>query len=333
MTSLENTANLLKKSLPIVGFLLVIIILIALIAIKYTQKDPEPQEPQTPYSLPQIKTFPATASGFNVQNVNLPQNYPKSLPAYEYIQPKNLLENASLYAQRLNFAAEPVKIGSSQTEEGLIYSQENKILGVYPNSVSYQSSLPLTQSIQTEENELIKKTQDFLENFDFQTSLENPHVIYTNSAGETESQVQSKSEANIVSFNFAQNLQGFEIAGGNQVHISFTGNGEIVDFNLHPLQINQPTTAYKIVQPQKALDQIRQNQGFLINIEGDREDIEAITKLGPVMLTEGTLAYYLPSEKQELIQPIWLFKGSAQIQDLELDLEYAVPAFESSITL
>ena len=51
--------------------------------------------------------------------------------------------------------------------------------------------------------------------------------------------------------------------------------------------------------------------------------------LGEVTLNNAYLAYYLPTKQPDIIQPVWIFEGESKIDNLPVNVTFAVPAIES----
>ncbi|OGD95986.1 hypothetical protein A3B52_03015 [Candidatus Curtissbacteria bacterium RIFCSPLOWO2_01_FULL_41_28] len=333
MINLTTAAAACKKFVWVLSLILLIGFLIFLMFYRFSPKT-LPREIPKPIEKPAFETFPGEASQFITDRLSTPTNIPKTLPIYRLTLRESLLPNANFFASKLGFRNPPKELNDVTFGQGLLFSKEDGALSVYQDIISYQEFITEPQIGQFDETRLKIKALEFISGLGILTTNINlqsePTVTYQKLAGEGFAPTKDPNLANFVNFIFNYTLEGLKVVGNiSDLRITLTPAGDVVRLTFRSFGAEAETDGYLLMEFQDALKLLLNNQGSLIKVSGEQEDVEVSRNFGRVSLNNTYLAYYLSTKQPDTIQPIWVFEGESIINSLPVNVTFAVPAIES----
>lgn len=327
MTKLSTVANLLKNLAWVFAVLILILFLLFLIFFSFSVR--KEKSVINPITQPVFESTITKINQLNTQELALPKDIPKTLPVFQIDASNNLLNIASTLAQKLGFKESPVKVTDINLGEGLIYSKKGSALGVFRNEISYQriTSAVLKGAFKDIDN-LKKEALGFFSGLGLVGNFsEEPKVSYYRLVDEFSIQTHDLNEANLVKINFHYEVEGHEvISARREVSATFDKEGNLTKAVYYSFNAGQAVNNYPIISSQEALQVLTTGRGSLIKVSPQNELSPLPKALGQVNIKKTYLGYYLPSEDQGLIQPVWVFAGEGPIDDQRIEVVYAVPA-------
>lgn len=334
MKNLTEIATLYKKYSWVFITLTLIIFFSALIFLKnYTTQKTTIPDKTVP---PNFETLPGKTKSFNSENLVLPDNPPKKLPVYTLSSFRNLLEKAPAISSSLNFQSKPQNLNDATHGNGLLYSNEKGVIVIYENLLSYQNYQPKTPPKTFDNNLLTTKALSFITNLGLSDNFsKEPRITYSKFEGETITEASSPTNKDLINLKFDYTLDGLRVVGqSSQITTILDSTGNVILFNYILFKYNTKKSEFTLIPPQEALNNLTNNQAFLIDIKdltGQAEHIKSIGDLGVITLVKAYPAYYLPSNNPDNIQPVWVFEGEGQSSDkIDFIATYAVPAIKES---
>ena len=333
MINLTTAADFSKKFVWILAVILLIGLCIFLIFYRFS---PKPSSKETPRSIakPAFETFPGKVSQFITDRLSAPADIPKTLPIYKLSLEESFLPNANSFALKLSFKNPPKELSDVTFGQGLLFSKEDGALSIYKDIITYQKFITQPQIGQFDESRLKIKALDFISGLGIPTSNTNlqsePTVTYQKLSGEGFAPTKDPNQANFVNFDFNYALKGLKVVGNiSNLRITLISTSDVTRLTFRSFKAEAETDNYPLMEFKDALKLLLNNQASLIEVAGEREDIETTKNLGQVALNNTYLAYYLPTKQPDKIQPVWIFEGESIISGLPVNLTFAIPAIES----
>ena len=334
MMNLTIAAAFSKKLGLILAAVLLIGFLLFLIIYRFSPQ-PLPKEAPKPIEKIAFETFPGRASQFITDRLSKPANIPQTLPIYKLSLGESFLSNANSLASKLGFKNPSKELNDVTFGQGLLFSKEDGALSIYKDIITYQKYISQSRATgQFDEIRLKIKALDFISGLDIPTTNTNlqsePTATYQKFSGESLAPTKNPAQANFITFNFNYALEGLKVVGNiSDLRITLSPSGEVARLIFKLFKATREPDDYPILGFANALKMLLNNQGSLINVTGQREDIETAKNLGEVTLNNAYLAYYLPTKQPDIIQPVWIFEGESKIDNLPVNVTFAVPAIES----
>src|SRR3989344_5446942 len=333
MMNLTIAAAFSKKLGLILAAVLLIGFLLFLIISRFSPHPP-PKEAPKPIEKIAFETFPGRASKFIPDRLSNPANIPQTLPIYKLSLGESFLSNANSLASKLGFKNPPEELNDVTFGQGLLFSKEDGALSIYKDIISHQKFVTASPKGQFDQTRLKLKASQFVSDMGLpitNTDLESePTATYQKFSGESLAPTKNPAQANFITFNFNYALEGLKVVGNiSDLRITLNPTGEVTKLIFKLFKAVIEPDSYPALGFDGALKLLLNNQGFLIDVAGEREDIETAKNLGEVFLNNVYLAYYLPTKQPDIIQPVWIFEGESKIDNLPVNVTFAVPAIES----
>ena len=335
MTNLTQTSQILKKIGPLLLIVSLIGLLLAAIFWRYQKPFTQPAEIQIPISSPQIKQDPGQKQpgAFDLSQVEKPQ-IPQNLPVYKLKKYGLTDQMAQSVAASFGISNEPFLI-EPNTRDGKQYNwqQEDFDLALSTTTMRFGKKaanldtpdiLP-EEELQKVSSEFIKKTplldRDLARNTQKTRYLKLENERFVNAGTFVDSQ--------IVEFFYDKRLSDFPLIGNTpdivQAKIKIQKNGEIISLDARFFEEYGVSGAAQLKSPSEAIDEIKTGEGRVVQtliLDQYGQAIElfraAAVDVESTKINKIGLVYFLPSDTEDLIQPIFSLEGSFNYEDEEL---------------
>ena len=325
MANLTTTAQSTKKFLPVLAFLLISLILVGIIIYRLTRQ-PEPETLQ-PISTPTINQDSSQnpPQSINLDNVQIPE-IPEELPVY-IVQPFNVTRaTASSLATSFGINKDPFLV-EENTLDGQQFSFEQDTRNLTISQTTLRFSVDLTGpeiSTVLSEGELREKSQSFVNNISViqdKLSLLPEEIKYMKVSGDRFASANSFSDAQFIEFPYKKQLSGIEVVDNTPqspfATIQIRKDGQVTFFGSRFFDRFAEMGSYKLKSVERALEEIKKGQGKVIYTAFPDEFGQTLelfrtqpANIELATITKLDLAYFLPDDIAEPIQPIFVFEGS-----------------------
>ena len=309
-----------------------------------------------------LRQKPSEAPPVNPVFGNLPPpetNYdfePKTEITYQYSVPRNALAQlpvqAKVYqvkklsdqevltrfaqiATELGFTTKP-KFQDSDDYRFYIWEEEDRFLKVNSGTGQFTFKGFVTLSVgpisPQEAETLVKEKMVEWELVD----KEIPTAInFYGSAGMELVPVDNPNAANVYEIVFSLSVDGYPLIGFGPAQAvalaQVTNDGKLFTLNYHLLPVSlEEVGTYPLKPAETALYQVQQGQGKILSLKtrpGVETSLSIQNQIKSINLASVSLVYYESIEKQEYLQPIYLFSGTAVLKDDEvLEVSLYLPA-------
>jgi len=325
MASLTTTAQSFKKLAPILLFGLVIIILIGLIIYRFTSKPDEP--PQTPIAPSVINQNPDQKQprSFDFSGLQIPE-FPKKLPVYT-VSPYNITEAAAgTLASNLGFSGTPSSV-KENTPDGrkFDWDQENLSLTVGQTRLEYHNneyrSLSTLPTSGLSQDELKNSAITFFGKITLLgQDLALKKTEFQVVSGNNRLPVGNFEDAQIVEFSFDKQLSNIPLVdnypGSGFARVRVTKDGEVTYLFSRYFDKFSESGSYNLKTTKEVQDEIAKGQGKIVQTEVlDEKGVpvniyEHPESIDNAKIEKVSLAYFLPDNIKETIQPIFVAEGT-----------------------
>lgn len=325
MTSLTETAQSLKKFAPILLFGLIIIILIGLIIYRFTSKPDKSQKVLiTPPSINQDPDQKQPAA-FDFSGLQIP-GFPEKLPVYT-VSPYNITEAAAgTLASNLGFSGAPSSV-KENTPDGRKFGwdQENLSLTVGQTRLEYHNNEYRSRSTLSTsglpQDELKNSATSFMEKIALLGGdLELKKTEYQVVSGNYRLPVGKFEDAQIIEFSFDKQLSGISLTdnypGSGFSRARVTKDGGVIYLFSRYFDKFSESGLYDLKTSKEAIEGIRSDQGRVVQTQVfDEKGIPANIYERPenienAKIEKVSLAYFLPNDIKDMVQPIFVFEGN-----------------------
>lgn len=329
MANLTNTAQLVKKTTPILLILLTISFLAFAIYLRYSRSVGPSLKPPAPPTIEQ-DSRQKQPQGFEFSTITTP-DVPKSLPIFvtdRFQFAEQINEFAKFAARNFNFLTDPQIVEETIEGRQLTWTDANRSLSINPNLLIYTNNIAVTPEKILQENELEGVTLSEITKIPINTSGLSLNTAKTRYLALANDRFVSRSpfeDAQVVEFNFDQKLGGLFLMNNNPtssyVTVRIRKDGVILLFQSLLTNHFQQQSGYLLKSPGEAINEIRTGQGtvvYTVLLDENGQALE-LFRVQPfdiqlATITSLSLAYLLPKNTTELIQPIYVFEGSFQHQ-------------------
>lgn len=301
---------------------LIIIILIGAIVFRFTRKPEGP--PPTRLESPIIRqdSEQTQPKSFDFSGMEAP-DLPKELPVYN-IQPYNITETgATTLASNLGFSGTPSSVRENTLDgKEFSFSQDDLRLTLSQTSVEYRdlgSQVPTAEGALSFE-QLKEKVDSFIDKIAILGEIELQNTQFQIVSEDHGRYTENFQEAQVVEFSFDKKLSGIPIVnnypGSALTSVAITRNGEVSRLfsRFFDKFIGQDT--YELQTINEAMAQLEAGQGKIIQVRitNDEqppsfEEYEYPEDINTAKIEKAFLAYFLPSDIKETVQPIFVFEG------------------------
>ncbi len=325
--NLTTVSQFIKKYTGTITASIVILLLLMTIIVIYKNRI----DSQLPIlSEPSLALFSPKIEGINTQNLKEPQNLPTRLPVYSINQNADYLKNNGPLASKFGFTKPPIQTNDANLGQGYIYVDENNVLSIYKNSVAYQKLNLKSQPGNFDKNKAAEIAKSYLLNLGLDTStlavtgstlesIEEDYILET----------LDPQKASFIKLDFGYTLSGIRtVASQLVINASVDIYEQITAFNFRALGDTQPLDKYPLTTYKDALQTLSSGKGNVIAIEGLGGFASQLTGLQKVDTTNVYLAYFLPTNPQEPLQPVWVFEGQTTVKNSIIKVKIALPAIQ-----
>lgn len=249
-------------------------------------------------------------------------NFPKTLPVYqpEYFPNFSKQESQSV-ATTLGITVEPFLV-EENTIEGTQFNwqQQNTNLTLSRYWLRYTDTTASPQQ-QLNEQELESGARSFINKIpvsDKNLTANSKKVVYLKKTESLPIAVKSFADADLVDFFFDNKLENIPLLDNNPrssiASIRLEKNGHVQSLNLHLAKGFTKGNQYKLKPLENAIQEVKNKKGKVVQsvVLDDAGQALELFRTQPVDVSDTTvtsvqLAYLLPYNNQDLIQPIYVF--------------------------
>lgn len=328
--NLTRYSELYKKSRPFLGVGIIILSLLVLIYLKYfveTEKQKTgpkitpPSISQNPnQDLPKEFKFPDATS------ITIPQQLPVYQTSLTDLNDQEYRQIAAIFG-----ITDAPTLTNKNTHDGtqLIWQQSGSILTISQTNLMYSSytkSIPKPALTLTELKNVAESLIAKISILDKSLQLDLSRIIFIKTrinAGTYEDELTSADsfeDAEYIEFNFLKNLSDSPVYYGppdaSFLQIRLAKDGRLVQLTSRIFKDFTPAENYNLKSPQEAIAEVKNGQGKIVQtlfpdkygqaFEIFRTQPAAIENLDVQHIS---IAYYLPSNPTEYIQPVFVFEG------------------------
>lgn len=329
MASLTTIAQTFKKAAPVLVFLLLITLLIGLILFRYKKPMPQlrPTEPVASPSIPQNPNLKQPTS-FDFSQVQKP-TVPNSLPVFK-AQPTELIDSlAQAAASSFGITTKPLFIDENTLDSKLYSFKEDDItLAISQTVIRYEKkSFKAEEASNLTEQDLQNSVLSFIQKKPIldKTVVFNPQktkYLKKTPTGRLAS-ARSFADAQIVEFSYDKNLVGLPLIETSpdlgQTTVRITKSGEIIYLRSRFFANLSESDPHPTKTPKEAIAEVAAGQGKIVQTALLDESAQALelfrfqpVDIGQLNVVSINLAYFVPQNLAELLQPIYVFEGYSQ---------------------
>lgn len=327
---------ILAAVIPILGFILF-----------FRQAIPPRVSPPKPIfdSLP----LPETQFGILVKpgityQFSFPQNafaqFPNQLSVYQIKKLSNeeVLARFSAIALELGFSSSPT-IQTSGDFTFYVWEESDKFLKVNSQTGQFifKGESPITLGpVTPQEAEAL--VEEKLANWELLPKDALTSINYFGIAGMELEPITNPNLADVYEIVFSSSIDSYPIIGfGPAQDVALarvTKEGQLITFNYFFHQFDREKVGvYPLKSSEEIISQIQQGQGKILSLktkEGRETNLNPENPIKTINLGSVNLAYYETVEKQEYLQPIYLFLGGVTLEDGQvLEVSLYLPAVSS----
>lgn len=333
MANLTTTAQIIKKILPLLGVFLIFLLLIVTIFARYRQ----PQVPiptTTPIPPPTITQNPLQTGSPTLDfSQARPPQIPGKLPVFT-AQKITLSDSfARSLAASFDITSEPFLV-EENTLNGKQYTfrKGEATLTINENSIRYENYTPnLTSENKLTENELENTALTFTQqlpttndNLTINRNLTKFLEIKSSGFEDSIASASSFQDANLVEYFLDKSIPSNVPLIGPTPETTFANarinkSGEILYFRSMLLGNFVEQDLYELKNPQEATSEVAKDSGKIVQtlLLDENNQANELFRSQPINLetaniTNIYLAYFLPDDLSEQIQPIYVFEGKFQ---------------------
>ena len=323
MTNLTATAQSIKKIAPFLFIGLIIAILVVAIIYRFTRK---PEVPSPPTSPPSISQDPSQKQP---QSIDFSQTErietPDRLASYQAHKYNNGDSEATNIASVFGFEAGPSSINEGGSG-GKLYSftSQKSSMTISQYRLLYNRT-PVESNANLSLSELEEISRKFIEStplVEKNLPLNQQKIKFLTKA--TTGKLVSASSfenAYAAEFSFDKNLSSLPIFTNSPdttyTTVRITKSGEIIYFSSRFFEKFTEIGLYKIKSQQEAVEEIKAGQGKVVQTQILDENGQALElfrnqpeNIELATITKLNLAYFLPDDLTEPIQPIFAAEGT-----------------------
>ena len=333
MTNLTSIAQVTKKILPVFLFLFLIVLFIGLIFYKQKNSNVKPITSLPEIKPPSFNVDPTVKSPQSIQSMNFQKiDLPSEESVYSVVKREVSKQTAVAVAQIFEFNQDTLPT-EENSFDGLSFNwkQGDRSLTLSQSTIRYEilnlQNMPVGNLT---EADLLNKVISFLSRI----TLLNPGFYFNPNATGYYKLVASRRvntnsfpNSDFVEFQFNQKLSDTLLVGQTpaaaRIRIRITKKGDIIFLHSRFFQDFIEKDKYPLKNLETAIQEIKSGHGVLVEqTVFDKNNVPQHYSMEPaeikeVILNKVELAYSLPQDLKELIQPIFVFEGSFNYNDLK----------------
>lgn len=325
--NLTAVSRFIKKYTGVLIALIVIPALLVAIILIYKNRI----ESQLPLlSEPALALYSPKIEGINTQNLKEPQNPPNRLPLYSINQNTDYLKDSQALAQKFGINTAPIQTNDINLGKGYIYADKANVISIYKNSVSYQKLNLKSQPGNFDKDKAADIAKKYLSGLGFDTSsLSLLDSTLEEITGDNILETPNPQKASLIKLDFGYNLSGIKTVSSQLViNASIDISGQVTAFNFRGLGNAQKLNVYPLLNYKEAVQALVSGKGKVISVEGLGGYASQLVNIQKVDATNAYLAYFLPTNPQEPLQPVWVFDGQATVKNSVVKIKIAIPAIQ-----
>jgi len=347
--NLTNVSNLAKKiSLPIL-VLVIIGALIFLIVFRLNKTSEPPPKP--PIQAPALTQSPLIERAGTIkfdENLLKSKEKPTSLPVYQISQQTFDLTKATEIARSFGLSVEPQSIKDATLGEIYRFSSDQTTLSLNRFKLVYQEN-PQTQESTSSARKLFStddlnnQINQFLAQHGLTKNSISPSLgtvsFYKKKPTGGFEKIDNILDADKISTLISLKLEGYPFVDHNAdqtpASLSMTQTAKVTSLSYRFLPSLQPQEKYPIKTIPEAAKEAAAGQGVIAGFIPKTLPIEGevkIIKTASIVFSKANLAYYLPIPSPEILQPVYVFTGSAKTTEGEEgQISLIIPAIQKEI--
>lgn len=325
--NLTAISQFIRKYTGIVAASIVVITLLASIVVIYINK----KQADLPLLIePQLGLFQTKIKKMDTQNLKPPEKPTVVLPIFNVSPGNDFLKDSSQLALKLKITKPPIPASDASLGKGYIYADENAVVSIYQNSISYQNLNLKPQKGNFEKDKAAGIAKKYLTDLGIDTTnLQLTGSTLEALVGYDIVETQDPGRADFINLDFGYTFSGLPAVSPQLgIDASVDISGQVTAFNFRGVGRVEQLHKYPLIKFNDALQQIQNKNGQVMSIEGLGEYASQIGTFDQVSLNSFYLAYYLPLDLTAPIQPIWVFEGSTAIKNLPAKLKIGIPAIQ-----
>jgi len=325
MASLTTTSQSLKKITPFLIFGLIILILAGAIIYRLTNKPKAP----LPVAInpPEITQNPSQQQprSFDFSNIQIPDS-PKKLPVYA-VKPYNMTEaTTTTLAFSLGFSGNPSSVkGNTLDGEQYSWNMNNLTLTVSQTNLEYHNNEYRNRTLSTVDglplDQLREKVDSFIQKVGLLgESLTLRKTEYQVISGLYRLPVENFEDVQIIEFSFGKQLSNVPLVNNYPdsgfARVRITKDGEVTYLTSRFFDKFSESGSYDLKTAKEAISEIQKGQGKVVQTQVlDEKGIpsniyEHPENIENAKIEKVSLAYFLPNDIKDSVQPIFVFEGS-----------------------
>jgi|SRR3989338_10336092 len=323
MSDLTHISQTIKKIGPPIIIFLIIVILIGITIFRLTRKSETRLGPISP---PLITQNPEQKQprNFDFSAARI-EEIPKTLPVYS-IAPYNITETAAItLASSLGFQGNPTSTKDSASNgEEFNWSVSDRSLTVGQTNLEYRNkeyrkrlSLPFEALSQ---EELKNEAVSFMGKITLLgQDIELKNTKYQIILGNDRAPVANFEDAQIVEFSFDKKVANIPLIdnypGSGFTKLRVFKDGQVIYLFSQFFEKFSESGFYKLKTADESIEEIRRGQGKVVRAQvlsdkGVPKNIyEHPENIDNAKIEKVSLAYFLPNDLKEAVQPIFVFEG------------------------
>ena len=326
MPNLTTTIQLIKRASTVLVFLFLVSLLLVAIFFRYQKKAPQ-EAPPVPISSPIInqnpnQKQPALLNLSQLETATIPENLPAFIAqkytitdiaaqtlakGFGITNNPSFVEEETLDGKQYNWDEGNLSLTVSQTS--LLFKNKTKITGVKlslkelkEKAAFFVQKVPLADNLAIDDQKTKYLTITDKDRLKSASSFENAHLV---------------------EFSYQKNLSGLPLLT-NQPDSPYTSidiakDGQVVYLSSRFFEKFTQLDSYPIKSASEAVDQIKNGQGKIVLTQILDENGQALElfrnqpiNINSALINKLSLAYFLPDNPQETIQPIFVAEGNFQ---------------------
>ena len=325
--NLTAISQFIKKYTGMILASAVIITLVFAITIIYQNKKTSQLPLLKP---PQLALFSIKIKSLDTQNLKEPKNIIYLLPTYASELNSDFLKESPALASKLGISKNPIQTKDVNLGQGNLYSDQNSVLSVYKNSISYQKLNLKPQKGKFDKDQAAEIAKKYLSSLGLDTSFLNlAGSTLETIVGDNIVETQDPNQADQINLNFSYALSEVPIITNSlPTNASVDISGQVTSFNFRPLGNPKPLNKYPLIKYDEVIQHLQSGKGSVILIEGLGSYASQLSSIDKVTVYNPRLAYFIPQDLSAPIQPVWVFDGQATVNNSQIYLTLALPAIQ-----
>lgn len=323
--SLTAVTQFIKKY---TGIIIASIAIIALVVIAVNIYINQKESKIPLLTRPQLGLFQTKIKNVDTQKLTPPEKPTFLLPVFNVSPGNDFLKDSAQLSSKFNITKPPIPTNDAILGKGYIYADENSALSIYKNNISYQKLNLNSQKGNFEQDKAAGIAKKFFSDLGFDTTnLQLTGSTLEALVGYEIIRTLDPNQADFINLDFGYTFSGIPVVSPQLgINASVDISGQVTAFNFRGVGSVEQLNKYPLIKFNDALQQIQNNNGQVMSIEGLGEHASQVGTFDKVSLNSYYLAYFLPLDLTAPTQPIWVFEGTTTVKNLPAKVQIGVPA-------